>query len=410
MSTVIEVERLGKRYRLGHRTNARETIMEALARPFRGPADPGQLWSLRDVGFTVVEGESIGIVGANGAGKSTLLKILAGITAPTEGVARTRGRVAPLLEVGTGFHPELSGRENVFLNGAVLGLSRRDIARRFDDIVAFSGVERFLDTPVKRYSSGMYLRLAFSVAAHLEPDVLVVDEVLAVGDAEFQERCLGRMREAGRAGRTVVFVSHDLGALARLCPRSLWLDRGRLRADGQTEGVIRDYLAAGSVPETAQALPEVETGGGRGPVRLRSVEVTRGGADLGDARGAATVLLRGDALAVRIAFDVLDAVPGLDLAVYLTDGRGVRLLDQTLSDDPGRRGLRTGPHRLVWELPPMFNVGEFSVGVWAGTAHDEYLDLPAAGRFTLRGGDDDRPDRVVTTRFPLHVEPDDRLP
>jgi ABC-type polysaccharide/polyol phosphate transport system ATPase subunit len=194
---VVQVEHVSKKYLLGERLNARESLNAAAARVFRRRQRVGgELWSLRDVSFTLRDGESLGIVGRNGAGKSTILKILAGITAPTIGEARTRGRVAALLEVGTGFHPELTGRENIFLNGAILGMSRQDIKRRFEQIVDFSGVERFLDTPVKRYSSGMYLRLAFAVAAHLEPDVLVVDEILAVGDAEFQRKCIGRMEEA----------------------------------------------------------------------------------------------------------------------------------------------------------------------------------------------------------------------
>src|SRR5215218_7982476 len=241
----IEVRELSKRYRLGDRIAA-DSLREALAGRFRrrraaaadGGGDAGaEVWSLRDVSFDVAQGEALGVVGRNGAGKSTLLKVLTRITEPTSGVARTRGRVASLLEVGTGFHLELTGRENVFLNGSILGMSRRDIAARFDSIVDFAGVERFIDTPVKRYSSGMYLRLAFAVAAHVEPDVLVVDEILAVGDAEFQRKCLAGMDAARAEGRTLVFVSHDLDAIARLCRRALWMDQGRLRHDGETAEV-----------------------------------------------------------------------------------------------------------------------------------------------------------------------------
>ena len=210
------------------------------------------MWALRDVDFEIEEGDVVGIVGRNGAGKTTLLKVLARIVRPTTGVVRMRGRVGALLEVGTGFHPELTGRENVFLNGVVLGMSRREIDRRFDDIVEFAGVERFLDTPLKRYSSGMYLRLAFAVAAHIDPDILVVDEVLAVGDAEFQRRCLGRMSEFGREGRTVVFVSHDTGAVGQLCRRAIWLEHGKVRDDGSVESVLAAYLRD-VVSETAVA-------------------------------------------------------------------------------------------------------------------------------------------------------------
>jgi ABC-type polysaccharide/polyol phosphate transport system ATPase subunit len=246
----IEFDGVGKRYVLGQRLNARETLMATASRLLQRRRSPAsELWSLRDVSFSVAQGEALGIVGRNGAGKSTILKILAGITAPTIGESRTRGRVAALLEVGTGFHPELTGRENVYLNGAILGMSRRDITLRFEQIVDFSGVERFLDTPVKRYSSGMYLRLAFAVAAHLEPDILVVDEILAVGDAEFQRKCIGRMHEAEQEGRTLVFVSHDLEALTRVCDRSLWLDSGQVRDSGPTSEIVRSYLSSSLADE-----------------------------------------------------------------------------------------------------------------------------------------------------------------
>src|SRR5206468_678374 len=205
--------------------------------------DPRWFWALHGVSFVADEGEVVGILGRNGAGKTTVLKILSRITEPTAGVARMRGRVGSLLEVGTGFHPELTGRDNIFLNGSILGMKRSQIRKRFDDIVEFAGVERFIDTPVKRYSSGMYLRLAFAVAAHVEPDIVAVDEVLAVGDAEFQRRCLGKMSEFAREGRTVVFVSHDLGAIAQMCQRAIWLDGGQLKYDGPTATSIKLYLA-----------------------------------------------------------------------------------------------------------------------------------------------------------------------
>lgn len=388
----IELDQVSKRYRLGHRTNLREALTAAVSRPFRGPVSRDDLWSLRDVSFTVGDGESLGIVGRNGAGKSTVLKILAGITAPTSGTSRTRGRVAPLLEVGTGFHPELTGRENVYLNGAVLGMSRRDIARRFSDIVEFSGVERFLDTPVKRYSSGMYLRLAFSVAAHLEPDVLVVDEILAVGDAEFQRRCLGRMHEAEQEGRTLVFVSHDLDSLARLCPRSLWLDAGRVRRAGATGEVVREYLADGLAAGSAGRVLQA------GPVTVRSVIVRT------DAAAPGAPLLRDDPLAIEIELEVAEEVPGLDLAVYVTDARSVRILDEVLSDG-GPVRLPRGRHRVRLPVPPMLNVGDFTVGLWLGTAHEDLLDEPAAAAFSLHGHDRGRPDRVLVAGLPFTVEP-----
>ena len=239
----IQVENLGKRFRLGVGTARYDTLREALARAVRPRRDDRRdLWALRGVDLEVERGEALGIVGPNGAGKTTLLRILAGITYPTEGAARTRGSVGSLLDVGTGFHPELTGRENVFLSGAVLGMRRREIRARFDEIVEFSGVERFLDTPVKRYSAGMRLRLAFAVAAHLEPPIVVVDEVLAVGDSAFREKCMGKMAEMGRRDRTVLFVSHDLGAITRLCTRAVWLEGGRIQSDGPPREIVSSYL------------------------------------------------------------------------------------------------------------------------------------------------------------------------
>src|SRR4051794_38661616 len=266
---VIRAEGLGKRYDIGH-TVGREryvALRVVLARGARGvwrrTADmlrgraviPGdsveEFWALRDVSFEVKRGDVLGIVGRNGAGKSTLLKILSRITEPSEGRVTIRGRVASLLEVGTGFHPELTGRENVYLNGAILGMTRTEIRRKFDEIVAFAEIERFLDTPVKRYSSGMYVRLAFAVAAHLEPEILVIDEVLAVGDIEFQRKCLGKMGEVSRReGRTVLFVSHNMGAVVSLCRSAIFLDAGRIAAAGDAERVIQSYAA--SVLETGR--------------------------------------------------------------------------------------------------------------------------------------------------------------
>ena len=251
----IEVQRLGKRYRLGrgpqghsrYRT-LRDTLTEGVQQIFQrnGSAkdEKQEFWALRDVSFEVSQGEVVGIIGRNGAGKSTLLKILSRITEPTTGVAHIKGRVASLLEVGTGFHPELTGRENIYLNGAILGMSRVEIKSKFDEIVAFAAIEQFLDTPVKRYSSGMYVRLAFAVAAHLEPEILVIDEVLAVGDAEFQKKCLGKIHDVSRGGRTVLFVSHNMGAVSKLCEHALWLDQGKLIIRGTTSEVIGRYLTS----------------------------------------------------------------------------------------------------------------------------------------------------------------------
>jgi lipopolysaccharide transport system ATP-binding protein len=248
MAAAIEVQGLSKKYRLGEYHAAYGTLRESLVHAGRRltgrehRAATKEIWALFDVSFQVPEGQVLGVIGRNGAGKSTLLKILTRIAAPTSGRAEIRGRVGSLLEVGTGFNQELTGRENVYLNGAILGMKRREIERRFDDIVEFSGVEQFIDTPVKRYSSGMYVRLAFAVAAHLEPEILFVDEVLSVGDAEFQRRCLGRMEELANTGRTVVFVSHALPAVAQLCDRAIWIDSGRLVGDGGAAETIANYL------------------------------------------------------------------------------------------------------------------------------------------------------------------------
>jgi len=254
----IRVENLGKRYRIGHRRERygtlRDTLMRALGAPLRAWRDRGnrkgkaEIWALQDVSFDVHRGDVLAVIGRNGAGKSTLLKILSRVARPTVGRAWIHGRVGSLLEVGTGFHPELTGRENIYLNGAILGMTKTEIDRKFDEIVAFAELEKFLDTPVKHYSSGMYMRLAFAVAAHLEPDILLVDEVLAVGDAAFQKKCLGKMGEVAKEGRTVLFVSHNMATIQRLCHSALLLDSGRMTACGTVSDVIQLYLKEGATP------------------------------------------------------------------------------------------------------------------------------------------------------------------
>jgi lipopolysaccharide transport system ATP-binding protein len=270
---------VGKRYTLGQHSGYQllsEVIAER-ARRLRGTRPPRQrLWALRDLSFEVARGETFGIVGHNGAGKSTLLKLLSRVTPPTEGAIELRGRVGALLEVGTGFHPELTGRENVFLNGAILGMGRTEIQAKFDEIVDFAEVRRFVDTPVKRYSSGMYLRLAFAVAAHLEPDILVIDEVLAVGDLAFQEKCLGRMERAAGEGRTVLFVSHNLAAVRNLCPRSMLLSQGRKVAEGPTDAVLESYVRSIRA-DAGRDLRERADRQGSGRYRFTSIALESGG-------------------------------------------------------------------------------------------------------------------------------------
>jgi len=246
-NTVIKVENLSKLYHLGELHRQTHSIRDRVTGFFKRNDDPKKaetIWALKDVSFEVKEGEILGIIGPNGAGKSTLLKILSRITKPTHGNARINGRVGSLLEVGTGFHPELTGRENIYLNGAVLGMKKSEIKQKFAEIVAFAEIEKFLDTPVKRYSSGMYVRLAFAVAAHLEPEILLVDEVLAVGDAAFQKKCLGKMENVSTKGRTIVFVSHNMGAITGLCERAIWLNNGVIEADGNSKDTVSHYLSS----------------------------------------------------------------------------------------------------------------------------------------------------------------------
>jgi lipopolysaccharide transport system ATP-binding protein len=326
----IEAETVCKRYTLRHvraQGSLRESITGGVRRAFdrlrgvRDHASSEPFWALRDVSFQVREGDRLGIIGRNGAGKSTLLKILSRVTEPTAGKVKMRGRVSSLLEIGTGFHPELSGRENVFLNGAILGMSRAEITRRFDEIVAFAEVERFLDTPVKRYSSGMYMRLAFAIAAHLEPDILIVDEVLAVGDASFQRKCLGKMQEAGQGGRTVLFVSHNLGAVKQLCNVALVMDGGRSLGVLPCDEAIALYQS--------QRREEQYQTIGSGPLRFANVRLNGANVDAG------CEVLSGDAL--KISVDYACDQPGarlwLNIAVKaLVTESGVFYSDNELEE------------------------------------------------------------------------------
>jgi lipopolysaccharide transport system ATP-binding protein len=284
---LITAEHLSKRYDITERRGhglLRDSAVGFITAPFRRFRDKRQaesreqyIWAMQDVSFEVAQGEVLGIIGRNGAGKSTLLKLLARITKPTSGMARIRGSVGSLLEVGTGFHPELTGRDNIYLNGAILGMKRSEIERKFSEIVEFSGVERFIDTPVKHYSSGMSVRLAFAVAAHLEPEILLIDEVLAVGDAEFQKRCLGRMEEVGAEGRTILFISHNMQAVTRICPRVIFLDSGRIVHDGPSHDVVRTYLDTGLGTSAAREWSSPADAPGDKVVRLKSIRVRSNG-------------------------------------------------------------------------------------------------------------------------------------
>jgi homopolymeric O-antigen transport system ATP-binding protein len=322
MAVAITAEELSKSYRIGQLHGAYGTLRDSLAsaahriahRDHRSHDE--EIWALRDLSFDLDEGTVLGIIGRNGAGKSTLLKILTRITTPTSGRATIRGRVGSLLEVGTGFHPELTGRENVYLNGAVLGMKRREITMKFSEIVEFAGVEQFIDTPVKRYSSGMSVRLAFAVAAHLEPEVLLVDEVLAVGDAEFQRRCLGRMEDLSRSGRTVLFVSHQMQAVAQLCDDAIWLDKGEVVLEGPSSEVVARYLQAGLGGSGAtREWPDLDDAPGDDIVRLRSVRVLQGS----EVAPAVDVRLP---VGIEVGFTVLRENEPIFPKIKLVDQRG----------------------------------------------------------------------------------------
>ncbi len=337
---IISVENIGKMYRIGQLQEAYqtfgETLVKGLTAPFKraarlmrgqagGAADlVKEFWALKDVSFTVEPGEVVGIIGRNGAGKTTLLKILSRITTPTEGRATLSGRVGSLLEVGTGFHPELTGRENVFLNGAILGMSKAEIERKFDEIVAFAEVEKFIDTPVKHYSSGMQVRLAFAVAAHLEPEIMMVDEVLAVGDVRFQKKCMDQMRGVSQSGRTIIFVSHNMGAVSRLCSRAILLDEGRVVMDGPADTVIGAYLAGDDGAASSREWPDIKSAPGNDLVRLRAIRV-----EDADGRAAANIDIRRP-VAVEIEYDVLKPGEPFTVAIGLRNEAGIHVC--TLGD------------------------------------------------------------------------------
>jgi lipopolysaccharide transport system ATP-binding protein len=387
----IRVDRLSKRYRLGARRRPYRTLRDSLAGMATAPARwlrsrgkdarAGTFWALQDVSFEVPQGQVLGLIGANGAGKSTLLKILSRITEPTAGRAVLRGRVGSLLEVGTGFHGELSGRENVFLNGAILGMKRSEIARQFDRIVAFAEVEPFVDTPVKHYSSGMYLRLAFAVAAHLEPEILLVDEVLAVGDAAFQKRCLGRLGEVAQEGRTVIFVSHNLSAVERLCDKALLLDHGRLVFQGSTSEAIERYLQAGP---TTGLLAEAARRPGRGWVRFTRIQA------LSDGRPA-THLTSGARVELRLDYEIASGarVSGARLRVGWMNLLGDTLFvcQNDVSGDPIPE--LPGPSGTVrLEIPSLpLHQGTYRLNVSIKSGRDLEDQVADAAELTVAGGD-----------------------
>lgn len=376
----IQCDGISKQYRIGERESykaLRDVITDAIKTPFRrlrrsasAPDSNGNgkptIWALQDVSFEVKQGDVVGIIGRNGAGKSTLLKILSRITEPTRGRAEINGRVGSLLEVGTGFHPELTGRENIFLNGAILGMKKAEIARKFDEIVAFAEVEKFIDTPIKHYSSGMYLRLAFAVAAHLQTEILIVDEVLAVGDAEFQKKCLGKMQDVSKSGRTVLFVSHSMLAIQRLCETGIYLERGHCKAIGSVSEIIENYvLKDTSVSYVAPPSSSNET-------RVLSVKIL-------------TESPRTDQdLEVEIKWFLGEAIPGAGIGIEFNSSDGQRVFDSTPSDVKLSSPNTSGFHRAVFKVPSntfLARTYTIAVSLWShGILHD--YQNPAL-RFTV---------------------------
>ncbi len=360
----ILAEDVAKRYRIGELQAGYGTLRDSMAglarRIARREHHRGyeEIWALQGVTFELAEGEVLGLIGRNGAGKSTLLKVLTRITSPTRGEVSIRGRVGSLLEVGTGFHPELTGRENIFLNGAILGMKRREIASKLDDIVEFAGVERFIDTPVKRFSSGMYVRLAFAVAAYLEPEILLVDEVLAVGDAEFQRRCLGRMETLGEEGRTVIFVSHNLQAITQLCDRVILLEQGRAVEEGPSAAVVARYLQSGLGTTSYRQWPDDETGPGDAAVRLLWAKVVDA-----DGQQADAVDVRRP-LGIEIAFKVLRGDTALFPKFKLVDERGDICFNAMDTSDRWRQPVAPGVYvTTAWIPGNLLNEGLFAADV-----------------------------------------------
>ena len=372
----IHVQGIGKRYRLQQRTNRFPTLRDAIAesarRLARGSAAPSrssppEIWALRHVSFDVPSGEAIAIIGQNGAGKSTLLKVLSRITLPTEGEADVRGRVGSLLEVGTGFHHELTGRDNVYLNGAILGMRRAEIARKFDEIIAFAEVERFVDTPVKFYSSGMSLRLAFAVAAHLEPEILFIDEVLAVGDAAFQRKCLGKMRDVTRGGRTILFVSHNMSAVQSLCSSAIWLRGGEVAARGRTSEIVSRYLASVTIGAAERRWDDASAPASEW-VRLHRAAIR---ASTGDAP-----LTTSTPFEIEFEYSTLRPGSPLLLSIELFNQHDVLVFGagQLSEAIPGGDSVAAGRYRDVVEIPgDLLNDGVYRVSL--RVARDNQLAL-----------------------------------
>jgi lipopolysaccharide transport system ATP-binding protein len=369
----IHAENLGKQYTIGERPAAYTTLRETLSTAFSsqkrlgsGKEVDNKFWALKDVSFDVEKGKVLGVIGRNGAGKSTLLKLLSRVTEPTEGRAIINGRVGSLLEVGTGFHPELTGRENISLNGAILGMKHSEVERKFDEIVSFAEVEQFIDTPVKRYSSGMYLRLAFAVAAHLEPEILVVDEVLAVGDAEFQRKCLGKMSDVANEGRTVLFVSHNMSAILRLTDETIVIEKGHLAMRAPTPQAVDYYLSAGFSQEGQRAWLPDEIPEDAAPFKPLAIRVRNPKGDVVD------TLRSTEPVTIELEYKLEQAITGLRVGIYLLSMRGEYIMTTFDTDNPAdfdRLSTRKEGHYVSRCTIPadLLNEGRFMIAVNAST-------------------------------------------
>jgi lipopolysaccharide transport system ATP-binding protein len=370
----VEVKNIGKSYQIGALVNQNPTLRDAIVNfaslPKRlmkkqiGPKNE-TLWALRDVSFNVERGQVIGIIGRNGAGKSTLLKILSRITEPSEGIVKIKGRVGSLLEVGTGFNPELTGRDNVFLNGAILGMKKSEIKSKFDEIVDFSGVEKFIDTPVKRYSSGMNLRLAFSVAAHLEPEILVVDEVLAVGDAEFQRKCIGKMSEVSKEGRTIIFVSHDMSAILRLTEEAIVLDQGKMIYQAPSKQAVEHYMSS-RFSKSGEKIWDIQEDTGISPFTAISMKIK-----VLDGKITDTVRST-EPITVEVEYQLDEPIQGLRVGIYLQSGLGEYLFasfDTDMKGNYDKYATRpAGKYVSTCQIPAnLLNDGRYILGVNAST-------------------------------------------
>jgi len=399
--TAILVDHLSKKYDLGKAYNPHDTLRDSITEVFSssfhklsslfarnvvqsaGASSASSHWALKEVSFDVKQGEVIGIIGRNGAGKSTLLKILSRVTHPTSGYTEIHGRVGSLLEVGTGFHHELTGRENIYLSGAILGMKKGEIARKFDDMVEFSGVEKFIDTPVKQYSSGMYMRLAFAVAAHLEPEILIIDEVLAVGDLTFQKKCLGRMENVAKQGRTVVFVSHNMSAIRRLCSEAILLDEGRMALRGSTPDVVDHYLSSGAEEGAERIWQPKDLPDTCGPFRIRAVRVC-------DEDGLLTDTVRASqSFWIEIGYQITEPMRNLGVQIKLYTTQGDLLFISSDVDDLANHerhhergsGLYVSRCRIPGHL---LNKGTYQVGISVSVPYvQNYFQDEHAVRFTV---------------------------